>query len=53
MDLSQRLSKFWGRLLKEKKSKTTIGQLLFHLDFGRTAEETNNQEQSCGVCRFD
>lgn len=53
MALSQRLNKFWGRVLKEAKSKTPLGQLLFHLDFGRTPEETGFQEQTCGVCKFD
>lgn len=53
MDLSSQLKRFWGRIKKEKKGNTTVDELLFHLDFGRTPEEVNYQEQTCGVCSFD
>lgn len=52
VDLSSRLKSHWGRELKEKPGNKTIEQLLFHLDFGRTEEETNYEKQTCGVCSF-
>lgn len=47
--LSQRLKADWGRIVKGEKS---IEDLQFHMDFGRTEQETGYKKQSCGVCAF-
>jgi len=52
VNLSDRLKKHWGRLMKENKGDKDIEDLFFHLDFGRTEEETNYEKQTCGVCSF-
>jgi len=51
-ELSLRLKKHWGRVYKEKNIDQKLDELLFHLDFGRTPEETGFTEQTCGVCAF-
>lgn len=50
--LSARLKAHWGRLVKETIGDKTIDDLQFHLDFGRTEQETGYEKQSCGVCAF-
>ncbi len=50
--LSERLKAHWGRLLSDK-GDNALDTLQFNLDFGRTLEETNYQQQTCGVCAFD
>lgn len=50
--LSDKLKAHWGRLLKDNPNKD-VDTLQFNLDFGRTLEETNYQQQTCGVCAFD
>lgn len=52
VSLSARLKKHWGRLLQETVGDKTLEDLQFHLDFGRSEEETNYEKQSCGVCSF-
>jgi 3'-phosphoadenosine 5'-phosphosulfate sulfotransferase (PAPS reductase)/FAD synthetase len=52
VSLSARLKAHWGRLIKETKGTKTIEDIQFHMDFGRTEQETNYQKQSCGVCAF-
>lgn len=50
--LSAKLKAHWGRLIKETKGDKKIDDLQFHMDFGRTEEETGYEKQSCGVCAF-
>lgn len=50
--LSSKLKAHWGRIAKESKGDKTLDDFQFHMDFGRTEEETGHQKQSCGVCAF-
>jgi|GEM_PF-1369497 len=52
VNLSNKLKSHWGRLLKETTGDKNIEDLFFHLEFGRTEEETNYEKQTCGVCSF-
>lgn len=53
IELSERLSKHWGRTFKDFEKTKNVDQLIFNLSFGRTEEETGYKKQSCGVCSFD